>query len=648
MRSIKTRHRAKSDATAPWFAGALLVAMALVAYALVARAGFIWDDEDYIVNNATLRSLDGLRNIWFDLGAVRQYYPLTHTTFWIEYHLWHLAPLGYHVTNVLLHATGAVLLWRLLARLEVPGAWLAAAIFAVHPVEVESVAWVTERKNVLSFSRLALASMLCYLRFSPVDDSPSATTVGARRWRWYALALALFVGALLAKTVVATMPAVLLVIVWWKRGDISWRDVARLVPFLALGIGFGLLTAWMEKHGVGATGDEWNLTPVDRVLIAGRALWFYAAKLACPYPLVFFYPRWNVDSHAAWQYVFPAAALTVIIALWFARARIGRGPLAAVLIFAGVLAPALGFFDVYPFRFSFVADHFQYHASAALIALAGAGGALATARLQFQDRGSARLVAVLVFVILAAFTMRQTLIYQNLETLYRHTIAHNPTSWLPYTNLACYLDTLGRRREAVELIRQAAPLGPRELGVHYNMGVVLFEQGKYDGFAPGQLDEAISHYNTALELSPQFVPAHINLAEALIVAHRPEQAMDHLRVALELDPSSADAHLAMGNLAIERNELPLAARSYADAVLLRPEYVEAIDRLGDTLLKLGQVDQAIRCFNEALRQKPDDSQAKASLDQALEAKRRGSREKCNASKSLFDFRGMRTGLAAGP
>ena len=273
---------------APWLWGASLVLLACVAYWPTLGNGFIWDDDDYVQNNMTLASPAGLRNIWFKLGAVPQYYPLVHSTFWIEHRLWGLDARGYHAVNLLLHALSAVLVWRLLARLAVPGAWLAAAVFAVHPVGVESVAWVTERKNVLSCA-LALGSMLAYLRFSPADVASDDRARGA--WRYYVLALVLYVAAVLSKTVTASVPAVLLVVYWWKRGRVSGRDVIRLIPFFAWGLGLSAVTVWMEKTFVGAHGEEWNISPLERMLIAGRALWFYAGKLAWPYPLIFFYPR---------------------------------------------------------------------------------------------------------------------------------------------------------------------------------------------------------------------------------------------------------------------------------------------------------------------------------------------------------------------
>ncbi len=372
-RNLESRH----DARAYWASAVGLVLLTAIVYGPTLANGFVSDDRAYVQENIALRSAKGLFDIWFKLGTVEQYYPLVHSTFWLEYHLWQLHPAGYHAVNLLLHAGAALLVWRLLVRLEVPGAWFAAAIFTVHPVGVETVAWVAERKNLLSCV-FALGSLLAYLHYAPPDlpASASPTNVhGATHWQWYCLAFGLYVAALLSKTVTVTLPAVLLVIYRWKRGRLEGRDWLRLAPFFAVGLALSGVAVHMEKTFVGATGEEWDIPLVARCLIAGRALFFYAGKLCWPAPLAYYYPRWDVDPHAWWQYSYPAAAVAVITFLWLARRRLGRGPLAAALIFTIVLFPALGFFDVYPFRFSFVADHYQYHASIALIALAAAASA---------------------------------------------------------------------------------------------------------------------------------------------------------------------------------------------------------------------------------------------------------------------------------
>ena len=339
-----------------WLLLPVLLLAVMAAYYPAWHGGMLWDDDGHITRS-DLRSAAGLGRIWFDLKATQQYYPVVHSVFWLQHRLWGDDMLGYHLVNIILHGLSAFLIAVILQRLSVPGAWLAAVIFALHPVHVESVAWVTELKNTLS-GVLYLSAMLVYLRFDQ-----------ARKRHLYAGALALFVLALLSKTVTATLPAALLVIFWWRRGRLEWRrDVRPLVPFFVIGAAGGLLTAYVERTLIGAQGAEFQFTIVERCLIAGRAIWFYLGKLFLPINLMFIYPRWQVSQAVWWQYLYPAGVLVLLAALWRMRKR-SRAPLAAMLLFCGTLFPVLGFFNVFPFRFSFVADHFQYLASMAVIAL---------------------------------------------------------------------------------------------------------------------------------------------------------------------------------------------------------------------------------------------------------------------------------------
>jgi hypothetical protein len=324
---------------------ALFFIAALAAYFPALRGDFLWDDAGHVTNPA-LQSWSGLLRIWFEPGVTQQYYPLLHSAFWLEHKLWGDAVLGYHLINVLQHALAATLFGALLRRLAVPGAWFAAGLFLLHPVCVESVAWICEQKNTLSLV-LYLGAALAYLRFDTV-----------RFPRRYVLATLLFVGALLTKTVTASLPAALLVVFWWQRGRLDWRrDVVPLLPWFVLGAGGGLFTAHFEKVLIGAQGAEFNLGALDRVVLAGRVFWFYLGKLAWPAELIFVYPRWNVDASVWWQWVFTLAGLALLgVLIWWQRRA--RGPLAAALLFGGSLFPVLGFVNVYPFIFSYVADHF--------------------------------------------------------------------------------------------------------------------------------------------------------------------------------------------------------------------------------------------------------------------------------------------------
>ncbi len=351
-----------------WLFGLLLCGATAAAYYPAWFGEPLWDDEAHLTRPA-LQSLGGLLRIWTEPGATQQYYPLVHTAFWIQARLWGAAMLPYHLVNISLHVAAALLFLRLLVRLQIPGAWLAAALFALHPIQVESVAWISELKNTLS-TVFALGAALAYLRFAET-----------RRRSAYAAAAVLFLLGLLSKTVIATVPAALLVILWWRDGRISWkRDVVPLLPFFGLGLAAGLFTAWMERTSIGAEGASFDFSMVERGLIAGRAFWFYLAKLFWPARLTFIYPRWEISSTAWWQYLFPAAALG-LLALLFVYRRRHRGPLAGALLFGGLLFPAIGFVNVYPFLYSFVADHFQYFASLAIFAVAAAILTIACRRL---------------------------------------------------------------------------------------------------------------------------------------------------------------------------------------------------------------------------------------------------------------------------
>ncbi|NBX29129.1 tetratricopeptide repeat protein [bacterium] len=422
----------------------LLAAVAIFCHARALWCGWIWDDDFYVWNNPTLKLPGGLFDIWFKPLSIPQYYPLVHTTYWLEYRLWGDWPAGYHAVNVLLHATSAILLWLLLRRLAVPGAWLAAALFAVHPLGVESVAWVTERKNTLSLC-LALVSLSAWLSFR---DASAASS----RWKWYGLSLALFAASLLAKTVSVSLVGVLLVITWWQTGRITRRDLLLALPYLAIGLPLALATVWLEKHHVGAADVDWGLSIADRIVLAGRVICFYATKLAWPHPLSFFYDRWQVDAREARQWLFPAVVLSAAAIAWALREKIGRGPLAAILLFAGCLFPALGFFDVYPFKFSFVADHFAYHAMPAFLA--------ATAALLWTilpSAASLRLVIGTVLVaVLAIVSWQRTGVFHDQESLYLDTLAKTPSCGIAAGNLGVWYLDQGRVAEAIPMLERGA------------------------------------------------------------------------------------------------------------------------------------------------------------------------------------------------
>jgi hypothetical protein len=348
-----------------WLRGALLVGLVVLAYLPALQAGFIWDDDKHLTENPCIVGPLGFAGIWTTAEAT--YYPLVLSTFWVEHALWGLAPMPYHLVNVLVHAACAIALWLVLARLLVPGAWLGAALWALHPVQVESVAWVTELKNTQS----ALFFLLAVLFFLKWLESPEAADGGTGR-PFYAAALLCAAAAILSKSSTVMLPVVLALCVWWKGERWRWRMLTPLAPFFFIAVAASAWTIWEQQFHSGALGAEWALTLAQRVIIAGRDPWFYLGKLLWPHPLVFIYPRWTIDASSPSAYLPAIAGLTGMAVLWGRRDRWGRPAFFAFAYFVVSLFPVLAFFKVYYFRFSFVADHFQYLASMGPLALAGA------------------------------------------------------------------------------------------------------------------------------------------------------------------------------------------------------------------------------------------------------------------------------------
>jgi tetratricopeptide (TPR) repeat protein len=499
-----------------WLALALLAMIALAAYQSVWRAGFIWDDDAHVTRPG-LQALHGLWRIWLDPGATQQYYPALYSAFWLEHRLWGDTASWYHLFNVGLHVLAAFLLHRVLRRLLVPGALLGAALFAAHPVCVESVAWISEQKNTLSAVFYLLAG-LAYLRFDR-----------ERRPAWYAAGAGLFALALLSKSVTATLPAALLVVLWWKRGRLSWKgDVLALAPWFAMGAGAGAMTAWMERTHVGASGAAYGLGLADRFLVAGRAVWFYLGKLLWPANLTFIYPRWDIDGGSPALYLFPAATVAAIAGLWVLRTR-SRGPLAAALLYVGTLFPALGFISIFPFVYSFVADHFQYLAAATLLSAFAAAFAQASRHLPPAGRVVAWLGAACVVAALASLSRTQCAMYADADTLWRATIARNPACWMAYNNLAADLLDKGRADEAMEDVQIALKTGPGNAEAYVTLGDILLQKGRRD--------EALAQYARALEIEPGNAIAHNNLGNALLQSGRFDVAVSHYRQALAAMPT---------------------------------------------------------------------------------------------------------------
>jgi tetratricopeptide (TPR) repeat protein len=596
-RPAAKRNPPRKPSRLPWLLLAGLLLATFLAYYPSWHGGLLWDDDRHLTR-ADLRSPSGLWRIWFDIGATQQYYPVAHSAFWLQSKLWGDDTLGYHLVNIGLHAVSAFLLAFILRRLDLPWGWLAAFLFALHPVHVESVAWISELKNTLS-GVLYLASVLVYLRF---DQD--------RRRMDYALALTLFLLALLTKTVTASLPAALLVVLWWRRGGLDRRrDILPLIPWAVLGVTGGWVTAWVERTMVGAHGSEYQATWIERGLIAGRAVWFYLGKLVWPANLTFIYPRWQVSQEVGWQYLYPLCLAALLTGLWLIRGR-SRGPLATMLLFCGTLFPALGFVDVYPFRYSFVADHFQYLASIPILVLFTAGVARAARRWRIDSIPAAAGITLVLAVVLVIPTWSQSRQYRDGETLYRTTLQRNPSCWMASNNLGNVLHAQGRTREAIPYYEEALRLKPDYAEAHNNFANALVRLGRGA--------EAVPHYEEALRLAPDLAGAHYNLGNTLQEMGRLEEALGHYREAIREEPDSAEAQGNLGAILDALGYPEEAMASYRQAIRINPAYANAHNNLGKALQKLGRFEEAVAEHRQALKSQPDLAAAHSALGLALQ------------------------------
>jgi protein O-mannosyl-transferase len=597
----------RRSSLATWFFGAALILAAVAAYWPALHGAFIWDDNAWTTDILRfLRTPDGLRLIWVEPTTLQQYYPLTGTTFWLDYQLWRLWTFPYHLENLVLHLIAVGLFWRLLQKLEVPGAWLAAGIFALHPIMVESVAWVTERKNVLSLV-FFLGALLAYGRFNAFWRADNSA---ARRRDAYWWAFILLIAALLAKTTTFSFPAVVLLIGWWRHGRVRWRsDILPTLPFFAVAIGFSLVTAWLEKTHVGATGWEWDLTLPQRCLIAGRAFWFYLGKMVYPANLCFLYPRWEPNPASFGQWLYPLTAAAALIGLWSARKRIGRAPAAAAFYYVGTIFPVLGFLNAYGMRYAFVWDHWVYLSALSLIALAAAG-AVRLAR-RWSQPGMLWVLGAVLLPLLAVLTWNQSAMYLNLETLWRVTLAKNPDAFLAHNNLGYLLLEQNRVTEAMASLEKSLEINPRFSEAHINLGDAYLRLG--------QTNAAVAHFQTAVALDPGLCASYYNLGNAWLEMKRPADAVPQYQKAIEIFPHFAKAFNNLGIALMQLGRTNEAAASFRKAIDAEnnPDFPDAHNNLANVLVTQKQPAEAMIHYRKAIEINPDFAEAHCGLADQL-------------------------------
>jgi len=574
---------------------ALLVLVAFGLYAPSLGGGFLWDDDTFLTRNPLIHAADGLRRLWFTREAP-DYFPLTSSMLWLEWRVFGEHALGYRVVNAGLHALGAVLVWRVFMRLGLRGAFGGALLFAVHPVCAESVAWITERKNTLSFA-LCAAAALTYLRS---EDEPAS-----RRLRWSALGL--FTLALLAKTSAVVLPPILLVCAWWRRGGVGAADVRRLAPLFGLALVLGAVTVWFQSTVAIRETVVRDDDLLSRVLLAGRAAWFYLGKALVPLELSFVYPRWELGDTSA-HAVLPAALLAIaLLTLWLQRASWGRGAFFALATFVIALAPTLGLLNVYFMRYSLVADHWQYFALPSVTAFVAAAASAACERVRAPRL--AQLLLVLTTLAAGVASVQRQRAFASEEALWKNTLERNPQAWIAHNELGLLRHDQGRLEDASAHLADAVRVAPEQAELRFNFGVTLQRLRRHA--------DAVAQLDMALQLEPRSAAAHNALGSSQLALGRREQALESYRAALALDPKLVAAHNNLGNTCYALGRIEEALAHYEAALALKPDHVEALANSGSALQELGRLEQALARHERVVQLDPRRAPAHFNLGNAL-------------------------------
>jgi tetratricopeptide (TPR) repeat protein len=580
-----------------WFWAALLFFAVVVVFSPVGWADYLWDDGMFVTDNPVIVSSHGLITIWTTRAA--DVCPLTLTLFWIEHPLWGRNPLPYHVITVLLHGGSALVLWQLLKLLRVPGAWLGAALWALHPVNVESVAWIAETKNTLSGLFYLLSAYFFVKSMRAETTKPSALDAN------YAWSLLFAMAAMAAKSSTVILPVALGLIAWWIDGRWQWRRLIQLAPMFFFAIIAGLASMWTQHlQQLDVADVSWKRSWPERLVTAGDAIWFYLGKLVWPDPLMMIYPRWQIDAANPLSWLPLVAALALLTLLWFKRNSPARPWFIAYAYFLIAIFPVAGLLDNYFSQFSFVADHFQYLASIGPLVLAGAGIARCADLFSGKQWLPIALGAV-VATVLAVVSWNRAWVFETDETMWSDTLGKNPACWAGANDLGNALMKKGDVAGATAQYQKALEIRPRFSDAENNLGDVAYLHGN--------VDEAVTDYRLALAHNPHYADASYNIAFAELQRHQTDDAMKQLQATLAIDPNFIQAHYNMGNILLDKNQTAAAIAEFRKTIELKPDHLDARNNLAAAFVQAGRDDEAVAQFEEILRYDPTNARAQENL-----------------------------------
>ncbi|MBF0288882.1 MAG: tetratricopeptide repeat protein [SAR324 cluster bacterium] len=564
-----------------------LILFTLVAYYPAIEAGFIIDDDKFFLTDQVLKVPEGLWEIWFapsKNNGVWPYIPITRSTFWLEYQLFGQIPQISHSINIILHLISALLLWLGLKYCKVRGAWLIGVLFALHPVYVQSVAWITERKNVVS----AIFYLLSFWSFFYFDQK--------KCWRWYGVALFLFVCAVLSKTSTIMLPLLLIFCRLWLGFTWKKADMLSLLPFFLVAVAMGYFRIQFELLFFGASDSQFSLSFLERLIIAGHIPFFYVSKLLFPYPLIFTYSKWNIDPAQLAMYMpLMSLLITAMILFWKYQDGWGKSLFLGLGGFLVSLFPVLGFFNNAWTQFSFVADHWVHLPSIPLLILLVQCLLLLLKAIEQREKALALYVNTglwgVIFLMLGVLTWQQTGLYQNHKTLWQGTLEHNPDAWIAYQELGREALEEEKYQQALHLFDKTLTYKQNHIHTYNNRGVTYVHLDQYQ--------RAIDDFTKALQINSEFDEAYHNRGFVYAHLNKYEQAMDDYNNALRYNKNYVAAYYNRGNLYGILKQPEKAIENYDAALQINPDYAQAYQNRGLLYMRIGQQKQACMDWEKA-------------------------------------------------